>query len=952
MNYVHPSISSSVIDNSVTYVTAQGTTKLYAVVLSDIGEDNVIKLITTPSEYEFYYGKPDIKKHGQAPYNVMNWLKSGGGAFILRVLPENAGYSNAIVNIQTKESVKRVLDYTGKEVELSDVTIRPTVTYTGVNNTSMSAIEFDELRKPQTQTIDGFRNNMIFAVIPRGRGKAYDDLGFRLTLTEEYDSTYDFRVYNFEACKVLSNGGVDTIEGPFKVSLDPDAKSLSGESMFIKYVVEKYSEYFNIIFNEDNYDDLAAIINPHVNPNKIDFFNAQTRVIDGKTETYLDPITQKEEDIHISVHRYINGLPTGELNIVDTSDNIESTIVNIDNTHRSEKYQITLKTIDRMKEALSAIKKISGPSNPYKSLIEPLILDGNGTLHKKLEDVKTVYDEIIRLETEIAKPDAPANTLELLQRASSNFITYTKILISEILKGLDYVRVCGESEQTIKVTTEIDKIKSKLSILENYGIKFSSLIKDLSNFDVSFNNILIENVDSAKEKVINDAIILFEDLVNKIISIQIEGQTEADKAIERISAKIATLVAYNKEITGEYTSEEDYKVAMLGAINEIKSAVDDLYECIDLTLIEIQLNEIKEIQTINTSQTGIMVSLVEQAITVSTDLNTDDVIATIKLYETQVVSMKQITYKTSLQNYDSSVILAFGSDGDLDEENPDRDTVIDSLLIKGYTGLIDDRLLDKKMFPIDIVLDANYNVGVKNAIVQLVTQIRKDFMALLDTNYQSTPAQAIEFRRSKLTVSNYAVAIYAQDFIVNDAEYSGQNIKVTTPYFLASKIPSNDNTHGIHWNFAGPRRGTISGFETLSYNPNPEWKERLYKAQVNYVEQDPSRTKFGTQLTSQTTVSALSNISNVRTLLRIQRDVEALMEDYQFEFNDSITTSTAQLNLNGYLNQWVTNRACDSISGSVYASEYDRKEKLLRVRVDLIFNSIIERIAIDLVVNR
>jgi hypothetical protein len=260
-------------------------------------------------------------------------------------------------------------------------------------------------------------------------------------------------------------------------------------------------------------------------------------------------------------------------------------------------------------------------------------------------------------------------------------------------------------------------------------------------------------------------------------------------------------------------------------------------------------------------------------------------------------------------------------------------------------------LLDKSQYPIDMVLDANYPVTIKNAIVTLTTDIRGDFVAMLDTNDQGNAQQTINFRKNKLSVSNFRCAIFGQHFIVNDADYTAQNITVTPTYFLASKIPSNDSDNGIQWNFVGPRRGVISGFEEISYIPNPEWKEQLYKAQINYVEKDTSSTRFGNQLTSQSVTSALSNINNVRTLLRIQRDVEELMADYQFEYNDDDTISEAQQSLNSYLSQWTSNRACTSISGSVYSSDYDKIDKILRVKIEIVFNSIIERIAIDLIVN-
>ena len=138
--FIHPSVSSRIIDQSITFITAQGTTKLFVPFTSDKGPDNRIFEVSSPSEMEFHFGKPNMRKHGQALYNAMNWLQSGGGVYALRVLPDNAGYSHAIINIQTKVGTKKVKDVNGNLVELPDVTVRPTVVYAKTNNTSVEAL--------------------------------------------------------------------------------------------------------------------------------------------------------------------------------------------------------------------------------------------------------------------------------------------------------------------------------------------------------------------------------------------------------------------------------------------------------------------------------------------------------------------------------------------------------------------------------------------------------------------------------------------------------------------------------------------------------------------------------------------------------------------------------------------------------------------------------------------
>jgi hypothetical protein len=964
--YVHPSISSTITDNSITYVTASGTTKLFAAFTSEKGPDNKIKMITSVTEFEFYYGEPNIKLYGQVGYNIINWLQSGGVVYCLRVLPDDAGYSNAIVNIQTKVSTKTVYDVDGNEVSVNDVTLRPTVTYTNTCNNTESAIEIDALRDSTNtsnnpKTIDGYTNNMLFAVIPKGRGQGYNDLGFRITAVSGYDSTYEFRLYNFEVTQINSSGSTSTVEGPFLVSLDPDALSISGESMFIVDVIDKYSEYFKIIFNETNYEALAEIINPNVHPNRIDFFNGISRKIDGEYETYYDEVTGKDEDVHISVIKYdINHQPTLERNIVDPTDDIEAAIVLTDNTYRKAQYTRYTDALDIMKNALSKIKKAKS-GNPIQTILSSKI--------EALQNATDVDDAYNQAAGDVSDLNASATNDNYNTSLAS--ITAVNTTISNKLNDLyevfDYARIIGSSDTSISAMTALDSVDSAIYVISNKSIKYSSFTQDINSLSTEKESV-IEGTNAEKEEYTAKVITEVSDILAQLEIDQVASDsiTFADNTIAEVTTKLTELEGYYDELTGAYTTDEDYANALAsifgGTVTDsdagTSTAVDGVLKtlfttvkfAINLTFLEFEYDKLLEVK----DDVSTAVTTVTNLGTVITDadykFDTDEIIATLTLFESSVLKKQQDCYRTVIQNYDSNISLLFGTDGNIEDSLPSSSEV-EKLIVKGYLGTIDDGLLDKDIYPIDVVLDANYSTTVKNALITLTTDIRSDFVAILDTKCQATPEQAIAYRRSSLSVSNFRVSIFTQDFVVTDSEYTGQRIQVTAPYFLASKIPSNDANNGIHYNFVGPRRGTISGFESISFLPNPEWQEQLYNAQINYVIQDSKSTRFNSQLTSQSVVSALSNINNVRALLRIQREVEELMADYQFEYNDSTTRSEAQLALNSYLSKWTTNRACDSISGLVYASDYDRQQKIMRVKVEIVFNSVIERIAIDLIVN-
>ena len=264
----------------------------------------------------------------------------------------------------------------------------------------------------------------------------------------------------------------------------------------------------------------------------------------------------------------------------------------------------------------------------------------------------------------------------------------------------------------------------------------------------------------------------------------------------------------------------------------------------------------------------------------------------------------------------------------------------------------------KDKFPIDVILDANHSKEIKDAINKLVID-RGDCVAFVDIGYTVSPRSA-ELKRSNsnagdITVpfNTYHTSIFVQDFVVADT-FTGRDIRVTPTYFLAQKIPNNDDTFGIHIPFVGPRRGTITGFKEMSWAPDTEWRERLYKNKLNYVEFDEARglTAFMMQTTSQAANTSLSDINHVRTLLRIRRDVENMMKDYRFETEGSPSWSNLQYSLNNYLEQYKTNGALTVGTATLVASDYDLKQRLMRVQIQLQFSAVIERLFADITVQR
>jgi hypothetical protein len=964
LQFLHPTVTSTIRSEELTFQGGSGQLKMLAVFTSEKGKDNEVVRYTSPDEFTFKTGKPNMKKYGQVSYNIMNWLKSGGEVFGLRVMPENAGYSHAILNILTRVESKKVIDKSGNAVSFPNVILKPAVAYTDVNNTSASLLEY-ELKKQRTEeTIDGFTNHLLFAVYPKGRGKAYNNLGFRITLNTSFDEMYDFRVYNFEVIQFDEYNTANIIEGPFYVSLSPDAMSSSNESMFIGDVINKYSEHFNLVFNEDAFADLAFSINPHVNPMKIDPLTGVTKVVRGEKDVFFSNDTGKFEDSHITLHNYdAGGNPITDgngknlINIVDATDLIEQSVLLADNTYRKNMYDRYAKNIDYMKAVFNSVS-----NSNYNEIITSLLYtpDGvtpeSGLIVQQVENLnasKTTIENLVNV-FNTSKLESDFNRLVTENKLIEQGAKQTLDLCVELLA---YHKALDVTAEVLDIDEKINSAYNKLNLKQVIDIRAISK-KDQIN-DISTRVLELKATGNIDEQVSALVSILsdIKGIIDYLLLVINENGLSATQINQAVDSYNVIIDLYNA-VHDPFVSPEIAQNLVASIYSEVDLLVADLYMQTELVIANIDMFIINDVVT---SKIGNIVNDLVPLTYTNTTLyasklsssegRTELLSAIRKNIENTsaiVISMKSIVYTNQLQDFNSPAKFMNGSDGDLDESNAYlKNVTTQQLLAQGYQGLIDSNITNRKITPFQFVLDANYSVDVKNAIVTLVRDIRKDIFFYADSGLLASPEDAIAWRTSSFNVSSQFLGIYTQDFIVYD-EYNGKDIKVTPTFFLASKIPTNASQYGLQFPIAGNRRGTIDGYKAINYVPNETYKELFYNRQLNYVESDPRRTRFGSQLSADMKRTPLSDINNVLVALDIKRNVEDMAEDYQFEFEDDETIRTFQYNINDYLNRYISNRSCDEISATVYASEYDKQQHILRVVIKVKFRNVIERIVISI----
>jgi len=216
MAHISPGVYSKIIDLS-TYVSVVPATTAFFCALTKKGRDNEAIFVGSRNELIREWGEPDIsvfgKHYGQGLYNAYNYLGESGSSWFMRVMPDNATYSNLRI-----DAIWNGVDSTA------------TIVTTYING--ISTIE--EIQTNLTQVGDTYP---ICILHPIGRGDYYNLISVRLTrhANPMYEGVYILDIYEKQ------KDGDEVIVESFSVSFNPEARDSSGDSIFISDILLKYS---------------------------------------------------------------------------------------------------------------------------------------------------------------------------------------------------------------------------------------------------------------------------------------------------------------------------------------------------------------------------------------------------------------------------------------------------------------------------------------------------------------------------------------------------------------------------------------------------------------------------------------------------------------------------------------------------------------------------------------
>lgn len=292
------------------------------------------------------------------------------------------------------------------------------------------------------------------------------------------------------------------------------------------------------------------------------------------------------------------------------------------------------------------------------------------------------------------------------------------------------------------------------------------------------------------------------------------------------------------------------------------------------------------------------------------------------------------------------VPLKKGSDGDLINSNGSLNTTeADVLLSQGYSGIIDENVLDTENVYFSLVFDCGYPADVKDAIFTLCT-VRRDCIGILDNGDNSSLTSSLDARDNENTYNTYLVALYECYNKVADS-FTGQDVWFSPIYHMSYILPRNDLVGELWYAAAGYNRASIGTIKELRFNPRLGQRDQMYLKQLNpIVKFNPGYVVWG-QLTSQAKASALQDINISRLVLYCKRALEQYCRNFIFEQNDSITWNLVKSDIVGFLESVKKRRGLYDYSIDVGATEYEQKTKTFHVDVTLNPTRVVEKIELN-----
>lgn len=312
--------------------------------------------------------------------------------------------------------------------------------------------------------------------------------------------------------------------------------------------------------------------------------------------------------------------------------------------------------------------------------------------------------------------------------------------------------------------------------------------------------------------------------------------------------------------------------------------------------------------------------------------------------------------KISIDTFDDSVTftgnieglqLYNGDDGDLAVNSPNREEVLEELLVKAYSGEFDRLIKSRYSTPCDFMLDANFPLSVKKAMAATALYRKYDAMCYLDSGFLDNIEELYRYHKNFKDIYGNNIIKEMHHYKVRDLDYTGKTIPVTTTYFLASRIPTHFKTVGLNQPlvYANCRiTDAVKGSFLPVIDPDDDdIKKEFYNLRVNYYEGIRYNTyQRGLALTTQKELTDRSDEFNEYILQLAIATAYTQMQMVVYNFAEEDDRVRYANNTNDALNAAIGNfvKAC---SVEFTMSKNDEKRSVMRLKLHITFKTVIKR---------
>lgn len=941
------------IDPSVTYAFPFVSSK---------GVDNVFVRKTSYDSFVSTYGTSNYKKYGQPLMMPLALLrKPNTYVWGMRVMPENATYSNAVISLYYKA------DETNDTVKASERRFRMKFIVkflegiSDVKTFNKKYVELDGTELVNDKYVDdeGYTQAPVMGIRVAGRGKYGDNYSVHIDTNKSYEKEYGIKMYDFV---IMNNEGglnkIATYTGSIVSSSKYDASTL-----------------VNDILENSNIGDVPV----YISMNEAGVEDVYDAYVSFLTELYPSLEAEYDETFAKYAEIFANVSISREslTNMVNGNERVPTGIIAKDADGNDVKLS---DAVSELQKIMSIIKD-SNPDN----IID--IDEFDPFFAKKVASTELL--PCIMYPSEVPKGGIPAG---------ANPADYTT---SKLMPSFGSVKGVGVNYGT-------------------NGYFDNPRILDTDGFIVTSKTVAVDAEGETvfpKEVEVPATIVKFVDSTDNsyyinsgTATIPVYTHYNADGTTVQVDVVTFATATSTTEgalevVANDYTGKTVYAVATSGDTGALKVVADDAdpfdsetqIKISDVTGITVNVGDYvtktevpfdPETQIKIGEVTGISVVVgdyVTKTVTKEDEVvNTDEVTAKIEAGElTRVEDVDPEKTVTVTKYYredgvtegvepiNTNASKYYYEDGKECTTDVTQWTVaqeIDECYKNAFNGTFDRKVLSSRRIPVTAWFDANYSYEVKQVLAELVV-VRNDAPLYLDcgiemesfskSNINSLIRDYAIFSTigsDKTGIENHClISKNTQHFMVRETP-SQKRVKVSITYFLAQQFADHVIDYGTHIPMV-KAKAQLTGHIRDTLEPSIEdyeadLKEELYQNNFNYFETlDDNVFQRATQTTAQTDLTDLSEENNVFTLYAIKRIIETDIHSRLYDFADASEREHFSAFEKAKFSDWTGSKVLSiDIEFRVNKWEFDRS--ILHCYVAVVFRGLQKRAILEIDINK